>query len=143
MKNVELAADVIAIVIAVVLKVAGEWKMLEKAGEKGWKALVPVYGDLVLFRLFWSTQMFWLSSIVTIFGAVAADYVGEGLTVSQLLVAPLAIIAIIAAFTMHVMFLHKVCKAFGHGVGFTFGFLVATPLFSAIVGFGKSEYKMA
>lgn len=27
---------------------AAHWKMLEKAGDKGWKAIVPVYGDYAL-----------------------------------------------------------------------------------------------
>lgn len=35
----------------IVLSIVGIWKMFEKAGEKGWKSLIPIYNTYILFKL--------------------------------------------------------------------------------------------
>ena len=37
--------------------------------------------------------------------------------------------------------MHKLSKAFGHGVGFTIGMVLCTSLFELIIGFSKDEYQ--
>lgn len=39
------------IIVLIIASVAGLWKIFEKAGEKGWKALVPVYGFYLWLKI--------------------------------------------------------------------------------------------
>lgn len=36
--------------------------------------------------------------------------------------------------------MHKLSKAFGHGIGFTLGLIFLSPIFMLILGFGNSQY---
>ena len=41
---------VVGFVIAI-LQLAGMWKVFTKAGEKGWKCIIPIYNLVILFRI--------------------------------------------------------------------------------------------
>ena len=41
---------VISLVIGI-LQIIGTWKVFTKAGEKGWKCLIPIYNVVILFRI--------------------------------------------------------------------------------------------
>lgn len=41
---------VISVVIAI-LQLAAMWKVFTKAGEKGWKCIIPIYNIVILFRI--------------------------------------------------------------------------------------------
>lgn len=41
----------IAIALYIVLSLAGRWKLYEKAGRKGWEAIIPIYGELVMLKM--------------------------------------------------------------------------------------------
>ena len=41
-------ATVIALIYYILLVVAG-WKIFEKAGEKGWKSLIPIYNTYIFY----------------------------------------------------------------------------------------------
>ncbi|MGZ3819486.1 MAG: signal peptidase I [Mucilaginibacter sp.] len=42
---------ILAFIIFIVLPFAGLWKLFEKAGQKGWKAAIPVYNFYVMLKL--------------------------------------------------------------------------------------------
>ena len=46
-------ASLVAIVVVVgwVLQVIANWKIFTKAGEEGWKSLIPVYSNYVSFKI--------------------------------------------------------------------------------------------
>ena len=53
-----------------ILFIIAYWKMFTKAGEKGWKSIIPIYNTYVAFRLSWKdgAKAFWIyliSAIVT------------------------------------------------------------------------------
>ena len=54
-----------AVVVAVIL-VASLWAILCKAGEKGWKAIIPVYNMYTEFKLFWKKSVFWIVLILVV-----------------------------------------------------------------------------
>lgn len=47
---VAITVYVLVIILAVILYVA-QWRMFEKAGEKGWKAIIPIYNYYTHFRI--------------------------------------------------------------------------------------------
>ena len=71
--NLPFLAVLFTIIIAIALLalyIIGTWKIFEKAGESGWKSLIPFYNSYILFNLFWETKYFWISfllEMVTLF----------------------------------------------------------------------------
>ena len=72
-----LAVIFIILLIVSILTIIGRWKMYEKAGEKGWKALIPIYNDVVLCQIvgvnpWWILILFSVSmfSIIPIIGPI-------------------------------------------------------------------------
>ena len=45
-----LVYSILVLVLAVVT-IASFWKMFEKAGEKGWKSIIPFYNTFTLFKI--------------------------------------------------------------------------------------------
>ena len=73
MDNTALLFDGILYMAVIVLAIAGIWKVLEKAGEKRWAAIVPFYNMWVLVRVacreWWRFILFFIPfvSIVALF----------------------------------------------------------------------------
>ena len=76
--------------IAWALLVIARWKMFQKAGEAGWKSIVPVYSTYISFKICWGTAPFWALIVMAAFaGAFAgtsapADYPMLGVLVALL-----------------------------------------------------------
>lgn len=56
-----ITALILYIVLAVSL-----WVIFNKAGESGWKAIIPVYNMYTAFKLFWKKSMFWVVLILSV-----------------------------------------------------------------------------
>ena len=41
-----------------ILQVIAYWKIFTKAGEEGWKSIIPIYNGYVQYRLTWDVQYF-------------------------------------------------------------------------------------
>ncbi len=53
------AAYLILILGVGVLMIIAQWRLFTKAGEAGWKCLIPIYGQYVWSRIVWSAKAFW------------------------------------------------------------------------------------
>ena len=53
-----VASALVSIAIYV-LQVIGWWKIFTKAGEAGWKSLIPFYNLYILFKICWESKYFW------------------------------------------------------------------------------------
>jgi hypothetical protein len=94
-----------------VLVIVGWWKIFEKAGEAGWKAIIPIYNIYVLLRI-----------------------VGRpGWMLIGLLIPFVNIIFLI-------ILMGDLAKSFGRGFGFVLGLIFLNPLFALILGFGSASY---
>ena len=101
----------IASLALVFLVIASVWRLFTKAGEPGWKALVPIYGAVVLLRLV-GRPWWWL---VLMFVPVVN-------------IVP----------TIKVCF--DLARAFGKGAGTGLGILLLGPFFIMWLAFGDSQY---
>ena len=117
--GVWLVVMVIALIIAV-LSIIAHWKVFKKAGEKGWKAIIPIYGTITLFKVAGVSP--WL-----VLGYLAGfiPWIG-GL--------------ICAGITIYVMI--SLAKAFDKGTGFTVGLILLNTIFMLILAFGDAEYQL-
>ena len=45
------AVYVVCLLVVYVLLVIADWKIFSKAGEEGWKSLIPIYNMYILFKI--------------------------------------------------------------------------------------------
>lgn len=119
-----------------VLTVIAMWKIFTKAGEAGWKSIIPVYSLYILCKVAYKTSMFWawlgLAAVIGIASAIGGT-VGTILTV--LCYIALAVIAI--------MLMIHLGKRFGKSGGFIAGLILLNTIFILILGFGSSDYDIS
>ena len=108
---------VIAFVVAVI-QIIAMWKLFTKAGQKGWKSLIPIYSNVVLFRI--AKMSPWL--LLLYFAAI------------------IPLIGWIVIIALNAYFAYKLAKAFGKDGGYAVGIFFLPIIFYMILAFGKSEY---
>lgn len=104
------ASGVITAVVTILLVVA-YWRIFEKAGEPGWKSIIPLYSSYTLCKLVFSSGWFFLLELIPVVG-----------------------------FVVRVVRRYRLSRAFGHGVGFTLGLIFLPNIFTLILGFNKDEF---
>lgn len=146
-----LAIMLIAIVLIVLLVIA-RWKMFTKAGEAGWKSLIPIYSGYITYKLCWDTKNFIifiiLSVISSICGYIAFGAASTSVTSAQAaagleahpIPSILCTIAGIAIIVWEFRFAIKTAKAYGKGTGMGVLNFFFPSFVCLILGFGKSEY---
>ncbi len=109
--------SIIVFAIAIV-QIIAMWKIFTKAGKKGWKAIIPIYNLVILFKISglspWLIFAF-LATIIPIIGWIV----------------PIALNAVLS---------YKLAKSFGKDGGWAVGLYFLAPIFYMILGFGSSEY---
>ncbi|MBR4201436.1 MAG: hypothetical protein IKQ91_09235 [Oscillospiraceae bacterium] len=100
--------------VCAVLALVAMCKLFSKAGEAGWKAIIPIYNIYIAFKLFWN-------------GASAG-------LMTVLMFVPLVniVIALILSY--------KIVASFGKGIGFFILSLLFNPIPQLILAFGGSQY---
>ena len=136
-----------------VLTIIASWKILQKAGEPGWKAIIPIYNIYMLYKIVGMSGWFWASLICGV--VISIVMVADGTTntlnmTSQQLELydwskhiPTVIVLIVGGIfelVVQILYAMKTSKAFGHGAGFAVGLFFLTPIFWLILGFGSSKY---
>lgn len=122
-----------------VLQVVANWRIFTKAGEAGWKSIIPIYSDYITYKIAWKNRfMFWIWLIgmfLLWIGAGSLDG-GDPTATSSIL----GTLGALAAFVSYVLMNVKKSAAFGHGIPFAIGMLLFPPIFTLILGFGSSVY---
>ncbi len=126
------------IILIYLLLVAAEWKILTKAGEKGWKSLIPVYNVFISHHIIGMRHIWFILEIVTwtvelVFELV--EKVPEWVDIAFGI--PTGAITLIAG----LIHINKLCNCFGKGTGFKIGMVFFPNVFTMIIAFGKAEYK--
>ena len=102
------AGSVLAVVIFYVLVAVAQWRIFTKAGEAGWKGIIPLYNLYIQYKLTWDTKMFWYLIAVNLASSVLS-FIASGF-----LIAIVTFILSLAGVVILIMGLHKLSKAFGH-----------------------------
>ena len=146
-----LTTVMIMLLVFWVLTVIAHWRMFVKAGEKGWKSIIPLYSDYVLFKLVWYTKSFWiwfgLGALTVLFTALSGQYVvtTDGTIAvaasSNMLMGTLSFVASIAYLVWTALLCLRTALAYGKLPSFGIGLLLLPNIFSLILGFGSAEYK--
>lgn len=119
-----------------ILQIIANWNIFTKAGEAGWKSLIPIYGDYVSYKIAWQTSYFWLSFIL----GIVASYVSSANLNESIFLTVIATLLRIVIAVINIMYCIKLSRAFGHGIGFAIGLILLQPIFLLILGFGSDPY---
>ena len=106
----QTAYCIVGIIVGVLLLIAA-WKILTKAGEAGWKAIIPFYNMYTLVKI--------------------AD--GKGIKFLLFLIP-------IVGFIYDIKFSIRLAKSFGKSTGFGIGIFFLPNIFTLIFGFGSAQY---
>lgn len=138
-----LGGDSTFAIIFYVALVIGQWKIFEKAGEEGWKSLIPVYNAYVLWKIAGRNfiEVAVTSAIAIVVCIVLFSIAGS---ISSKVLGIISILLFIAYLIYLLVVNCKFCdglsKAFGHGGAFATGLFFMQPIFLMILGFNKDEY---
>lgn len=131
---------VISVVLAVLMIVAW-WKIFNKAGEKGWKAIIPVYNSYTMYKVSWKTSIWWIVLALSIVCGIGAAILASSTTASPSVIGLiLYYAAAIATLVIQIIFYVKLSKAFGKGAGFAVGLIFLNVIFILILAFGSAQY---
>lgn len=131
-----LAVYLVISLVWYIIMVIANWRIFTKAGEAGWKSIIPVLNTYVLFKIAWKVKMFWIMFGTLIAGSVCTTIAGDQGGVLTVIGAVFSL----ASCVIGIISIHKLSKSFGHGVGFTLGLIFLSPIFTLILGLGSSEY---
>ncbi len=121
-------------IIYYVLMIVAQWKIFTKAGEKGWKSIIPILNSYVLFKIAWKPMMFWITLALAVVMGICSGFT------ESIIASVISFIASVAVIVISIIQSSKLSKAFGHGVGFTLGLIFLSPIFMLILGLGSSQY---
>lgn len=131
-----LGALAMFFLISYLLEVAACWRIFEKAGQRGWKSLIPVYSSYIRYRLAWRPLWFWISGALLV-GAFVLDAVPAEESVKSTLSFVIGAVGTLIYLTSN----FRLGRAFGRGILFSLALALFPPLFTLILGFGGSQYQ--
>ncbi len=103
--------QIIFYLIVLVFSIVCMWKIFTKAGEAGWKTLIPFYNMYTEFKIAWGNGWLFLLMLIPVVNFVIA-----------------------------IIFEVKLAKAFGKGGGFAVGLIFLPIIFLPILAFGSAQY---
>ena len=118
------------------LQIIANWRIFTKAGEDGWKSIIPIYGDYISYKIAWQPAYFWLTLVL---GIVSSCLQGTLETNDSLMISMIIVLIKIILVIISIMYSIKLARAFGRGTGFAIGLIFLPPIFMLILGFGDDR----
>jgi hypothetical protein len=100
-----------AFLVFIVIEFAAVWRIFVKAGDRGWKAVIPIWNTLIVLKIV-GRPWWWIF---------------------------LYIIPIVW-WIVYIIVYYDLAKSFGKGVAFAIGVIALPFIFVPILGFGSSQY---
>ena len=146
------AAMMIAMLVLWVLLIIARWKVFTKAGEAGWKSIIPIYADYVQWRIGWTkTGLFWVYIALIIVGYIVLGAGGydpsatsAAMTASgNPVLIGIGTVMLLAAVVLGYIAAYKLFRSFGRGAGWLVLYIFFAPFVLMALGFGSVQYEGA
>lgn len=124
-------------VLVCFLLVIAEWRILQKAGERGWKAIIPIY-DLYMSHKISGMGRVWCFVEIIMYTAACVLLMIEG--IPDWLDMILVTIFGVTGAAIEICHLYKLGRAFDKGIGFRLGMILLPYVFIPMLAFGGSQY---
>lgn len=115
------------------------WRIFKKAGESGWKAIIPFYDGHIMYKVCWKPAFFWLMLVLATAGSAIAGF-QFSLGGFESIIYIVGYAFMLLALYIDVLHSFKLSSVFGHGTGFAIGLVFLPTIFILILAFGKSQY---
>ena len=133
-----LTGMLIALAVVCLILIIADWKIFTKAGEAGWKSIIPILNTYTEYKISWLG----IFGLVESIGLFACNVFSKKIT-SYTVLTPMLIITLTLTgivLVLHIVQSLKLAKAFGKGTGFGIGLILLAPIFRLILGFGSAQY---
>ena len=140
-----MTMHMMTVVFIFALSLIGKYFIFEKMGMPGWKSLIPIYSDYLLFRELIGAGYFWGYIASALLAGSCSAFVTIGLVsgVMEFLFIITAVAACTVTIAIQIKLAHSLSKSFGHGIGYTFGLVFIEPIMLMILGLGNNRYARA
>lgn len=129
-----------------VLPIIGYWFLFEKKGEPGWKAIIPIYGSYVKYKLFFKTSKWWRQFIACIllfislialclFAIIWDSTRNETFSLAIIISFIVMVVSFIWLLVISIQYDISICKKYGRGIWFILGMIFFTPIFVGILAY--------
>ena len=117
-----------------ILMIIARWKMFKKAGEEGWKAIIPVYSDMVLCKIagvweYYPLVIYGISFAIGFISGMVDSAAGILTTLSYVVTIYYTVILSIS-----------VAQSFGKDTTYGVLLIFFSVIMYPMLGFGKAEY---
>ena len=106
--------------VVTILNIIATWKIFTKAGQAGWKSLIPIYNTVVLYKVAGISPL-WVLSYLVFWVPILGPLFVLGVNIYAMI---------------------NLSRAFGKEDVFAVGLVLLNTIFIMILGFGKSEYQL-
>lgn len=137
------------VLVLVAVMIVGLWRIFTKAGEKGWKSLIPIYnGYIIITRIARKSSIYFWGPILGSVGIISLVIIIVGSTgrygrISNTMGVVLGLIIAafyIGLFVITVLLNLAIAKNFGQSAGFAVGLILLPFIFYLILAFGDSKF---
>ena len=120
------------------------WKIFVKAGEEGWKCLIPIYNTYIETKIADYTQYFFFMlfgglGYGVLAGIIAA--IGGNNQATVVILGIVSLVFAIMAIYMSIKFVVRFAHAFGKTGAFAVGLIFLPLIFYGILAFGSAAYQ--
>ena len=128
---------VIIILPIYLILIVSEWKILEKAGEKGWKSLIPFYNLFISHHIVGMAHIWFILEVIFWFVELILELIPAVPDMVELSCG-----LVIGLFTIisEVIHINRLCNCFKKPTSFKIGMIILPELFMPIIAFGNSVY---
>lgn len=125
----------------IVIGYVANWKIFQKMGEPGWKALIPFYGPYIRFKKVWDKNVYWFYLVFSILFYVTFWMMTRPENQGQLLIwGILCGVTYVIQFVLFVIYQLHLSASFNHNSKFALGLIFVRVVFICILGFGRAQY---
>lgn len=121
------------------------WKIFVKAGQEGWKCLIPVYNFIVLFKFIGLSPYLlfvYLLPFLLVFGIFIISFLlAMGVEVFYIMFFFMIIyfVVILGVYALNIIYMIYLGKAFNKSAAFIVGLVLLPVVFQAILAFDKKS----
>lgn len=117
------------------------WRLFQKAGEPGWKCLIPIYNLYIYWKIGWKVSRFWIWFFSTAIGSIIIIILT--LTLKENSIIPVIVVSVlwgIYAFYLQIRMSIVMAHRFKKSAAFGIFLLFLLPIGNLILGYGKADY---
>lgn len=126
--------------VFVVILFVSYGRIFAKAGQSGWKVLLPLYNGHILYKIIWKSAIWWVLLGAGLLLAIYALLLQDTATFLTVVYSVLTVVLLIVIGVLLLWGQIKLAKSFGKCVWFGIGLFLLPVIFVPMLAFGGATY---